>query len=165
VPSVQEKVRKALRDHYQKILDTNNWAYHILNPSTTITQIFNAYSDTSGDDADKLGKFSDGYGGAFASLQVSRKRMIMLYDEKLLPLQWFIVIVLGILVVVSFNFIPSHELLINILKVFFGIAVLFVILLLKQLDDLSIFGKDFNKRTANDILRIVDEKDQQEIKM
>jgi len=164
VPSVQKKVREALRDHYQKILDSNNWAYHILNPSNTITRIFNAYAEAEGDDADKLGKFSDGYGGAFASVQVSRKRMVMLYDERLLPLQWVLVCVLGILVILSFNFIPNHTLIINILKAIFGVAVLFVILLLKQLDELSIFGKDFNKRTANDILRIVDEKDAAELK-
>ena len=65
--------------------------------------------------------------------------------------------------VVSFNFIPNHTLIVNILKIFFGVAVLFVILLLKQLDDLSIFGKDFNKETANDMLRIIDEKDAEEL--
>lgn len=48
VPKVQERVRKALRDHYQKILDSGDWAYHILNPSTTITQIFNAYNSAMG---------------------------------------------------------------------------------------------------------------------
>lgn len=164
VPSVQEKVREALRDHYQKILDSDNWAYHILNPSTTITQIFNAYNSATGEDAEKLGQFGDAFGGAFASVQVSRKRMVMLYDEKLLPLQWALVFILGALMVVSFNFIPNHTFIINILKIIFGVAVLFVILLLKQLDELSIFGKDFNKRTANDIIRIIDEKDMAELK-
>ena len=48
------------------------------------------------------------------------------------------------------------------MKIVFGLAVLFVILLLKQLDNLSIFGKDFNKETANDMLRIIDEKDVEE---
>jgi hypothetical protein len=163
-PSVQKKVREALKDHYQKMLDSNNWAYHILNPSNTITKIFNAYAEADGDDADKLGKFSDGYGGAFASIQVSRKRMVMLYVERLLPLHWILVCILGTLVVLSFNFIPNHTLFVNVLKVFFGLAVLFVLLLLKQLDELSIFGKDFNRRTANDILRIIDEKDAEELK-
>jgi hypothetical protein len=164
VPGVQVKVREALRDHYQKILDSNNWAYHILNPSTTITQIFDAYNNATGEDAEKLGKFGDAFGGALASLQVSRKRMVMLYQEKLLALQWALVILLGALMVVSFNFIPNHTLVINILKIVFGVAVLFVLLLLKQLDELSIFGKDFNERTANDILRIIEEKDIAEIK-
>lgn len=162
-PDVQNKVRETLRGHYQKILTSDNWAYHILNPSTTITQIFEAYNSATGEDAEKLGRFGDGFGGAFASLQVSRKRMAMLYDQKLLPLQWTLVITLSALVVISFNFIPNHTLFIDILKIIFGIAVLFVLLLLKQLNDLSIFGKDFNKRTANDNLRIIDEKDAIEI--
>jgi len=164
VPSVQKKVREALRDHYQKILDSNNWAYHVLNPSNTITRVFNAYCEAEGDDADKLDRFGDGFGGAFASLQVSRKKMVMLHDERLLPLQWALVWILALLVIISFNFIPNHTPIINILKVVFGLAVLFVVLLLKQLDGLSIFGKDFNKRTANDILRIIDEKDAAELK-
>lgn len=163
VPSVQNQVREALQDHYQKILETNNWAYHILHPSTTITRIFKAYDNVSGAEAEKLGQFGDAFGGAFVSLQVSRKRMVMLYEEKLLPLQWALVSILGILMVLSFNFIPSHALIIDVLKIIFGVAVLFVILLLKQLNDLSIFGTDFNRRTANDILRIINEQDAAEL--
>lgn len=164
VPSVQDKVRDALRGHYQKILDSGDWAYHILHPSNTITKIFNAYNGASGDDADKLGQFGDGFGGAFASIQVSRKRMIMLYEERLLPLHWALTILLGFLVILSFNFIPNHTLTVDILKVVFGVAVLFVILLLRQLNNLSLFGPDFSRRTANDILRIINEKDAAELK-
>lgn len=165
VPSVQDKVRGALKDHYQKILDSNNWAYHILNPSMTITSIFNAYNEVEDDNAEKLGQFGDAFGGAFLSLQVSRKRMVMLYDQRLLVLHWGIIFILGALMVVSFNFIPEHTLFLNILKIVFGVAALLVVLLLKQLDDLSIFGKNFSKRTANDILRIIEEKDTTELTM
>ena len=167
VPWAQDKIREALRIHYQKILETNNWAYHLLNPSTTITKVFDAYrevNDKNDIDAEKLSHFSDASGGAFDDVQQSRKKMIMLYGQKLLPLQWALVDVLALLMVVSFNFIPNHMLIVNLLKVFFGVAVLFVMLLLKQLDDLSIFGKDFNKKTADDMLRIIDEKDIKEIK-
>lgn len=166
VPWAQDQIREALKWHYNKILETNNWAYHILNPSTTITKVFNAYrdvNDKNDDDADKLSHFSDASGGAFDDVQQSRKKMIMLYQQKLLPLQWAIVYLLALLMVVSFNFIPNHTLIVDLMKIFFGVAVLFVILLLKQLDDLTIFGKDFNKRTANDMLRIIDEKDIKEI--
>ncbi|MGA2418105.1 MAG: hypothetical protein ABSF55_02615 [Candidatus Staskawiczbacteria bacterium] len=167
VPWAQDKIREVLRHHYTKILETNNWAYHILNPSTTITKVFDAYrevNDKNDDDAEKLSHFSDASGQALADVQVSRKKMIMLYQQKLLPLQWALVYILGALMVISFNFIPNHTLIVDLLKIFFGVAVLFVILLLKQLDDLSIFGKDFNKQTANDMLRIIDEKDLKETK-
>jgi hypothetical protein len=90
--------------------------------------------------------------------------MIMLYHEKLLPIQWALILILGFLTAISFNFIPSYIFGINIFKIIFGVAVLFIILLLKQLDELSIFGRDFNKRTANDILRIIEEKDIAELK-
>ncbi len=166
VPSAQDKIREALKSHYNKILETNNWAYHILNPSTTITKVFDAYkevNDKNDDNADKLSHFSDASGGAFADVQQSRKKMIMLYNEKLLTLHWALIYILAGLMVVSFNFIPNHTFIVDVLKIFFGLAVFFVVLLLKQLDDLSIFGKDFNKETANDMLRIIDEKDLKEI--
>ena len=163
-PKVQKKVREALQNHYKKILDSGDWAYHISHPSDTITQIFNAYKDANSKDKDMLGQFSDGFGGAFASIQVSRKRMVMLHHEKLLPLHWTIIIILGALMVASFNFIPTDSIIINISKIVFGVIALLVVLLLKQLDDLSVFGKDFNRQTANDILRIIHEKDAAEIK-
>jgi hypothetical protein len=164
VPAIQDVVRTSLRNHYQKILDTGDWAYHLTHPSTTITEIFNAYNGASGDDAEKLGAFGDAFGGGFLQIQISRKKMIMLYHERLLPLQWTLVCVLAALMVISFNFIPNHTLVIDILKIVFGGAVLSVIVLLKQLDDLSIFGKEFNKQTANDMLRILDEKDSKDLK-
>ena len=164
VASVQKKVREALRIHYQKMLDSNNWAYHITNPSTTITDIFDAYNGAKGKDAEKIGQFGDAFGGGFLQIQISRKKMIMLYRQKLLAMQWALIYILAALMVVSFNFIPSHIIIVNILKIIFGAAVMFVILLLKQLDDLSIFGEDFNKETAMDMLRIINEKDKAEVK-
>ena len=163
VPRVQDKVREALRDHYQKIMDSNNWAYHVLNPSNTITRIFKAYSEVNNEEREKLSQFGDAYGGAFADIQVSRKKILMLFHQNLLPLQWSIIIILAIMMIVAFNFIPTYSLLIDALKIFFGLSVLLVVLLLKQLDNLTLFGKDFNKKTANDIFRILDEKDMAEL--
>lgn len=163
VPRVQGKVREALRDHYQKIMDSNNWAYHVLNPSNTITRIFKAYSEVNNEEREKLSQFGDAYGGAFADIQVSRKKILMLFHQNLLPLQWSIIIILAIMMIVAFNFIPTYSLLIDALKIFFGLSVLLVVLLLKQLDNLTLFGKDFNKKTANDIFRILDEKDMAEL--
>ncbi len=163
VPRVQDKVREALRDHYQKIMDSNNWAYHVLNPSNTITRIFKAYSEVNDEEREKLSQFGDAYGSAFADIQVSRKKSLMLFHQNLLPLQWSIIIILAIMMIVAFNFIPTYSLLIDALKIFFGLSVLLVVLLLKQLDNLTLFGKDFNKKTANDIFRILDEKDMSEL--
>ncbi|MFZ1971151.1 MAG: hypothetical protein WAU65_03165 [Candidatus Nanoarchaeia archaeon] len=158
-PKCGDKIREILREHYQKILDSGNWAYHLMNPSTTIMKIFDVYANATGKDAERLEKFDDAYGSAFSDLQVSRKRMVLLAEERLLPLQWALVLILGALMVIAFNFIPNYSIGIDILKIFFGVAVFFVILLLKQLDDLSIFGKDFNKRTAKDNLRIITPED------
>ncbi len=154
VPEVQDKVRSALLNHYEKILSSNNWAYHILNPSSTITDIFNAFNSASGDDAERLGQFGDAFGGGFLQVQISRKKMIMLYNQKLLTLHWALIYTLAALMVVSFNFIPNHTFLVDILKVAFGLSVMFVILLLKQLDDLEVFGRNFSRNTANDMIRI-----------
>jgi len=43
VPRIQKIVREIIRDHYQKIAETNNWAYHILHPSMTLTRLTQAF--------------------------------------------------------------------------------------------------------------------------
>ena len=163
VPSVQKKARDALHEHYTKIVKTNDWAYHITHPSDTITRIFNAYSQVSEEDAEKLNRFSDAHGGAFDQVQNSRKQMIVLYRQKLLPLHWVLVYLLTFLMLVSFDFIPSSLPLITFMKIIFGLTIVFVVLLLKELDDLSLFGKDFNRSSAEDIFRIINEQDTKEL--
>jgi hypothetical protein len=92
-------------------------------------------------------------------LQQIRKRVIALYNERLVFAQWVLLYVLAGILVVSLHFIQSDQLLIDILKIIFGTSIFMILILIKQLNDLSIFGKHFSRTTALDVLRILDDTD------
>jgi hypothetical protein len=165
IPRVKKEVREIIREHYQKIEKSNNWAYHILNPSVTITILTKQFSNVSSEEssAPAVSAAYTNIWGALQQLQDLRKKTIFLYHQKLLFFQWLIIYTLGFLLIFSLNLIPDKSFLINLLKIIFGTVVFIAIILLKQLDTLEIFGKDFAKKTAKDIFRILDEKDIEEI--
>ncbi len=165
VPRIQKEVREIIRDHYTKIMESNNWAYHILRPSVTITRLTKTFGKVSDEESSRpaVSTSYEVIWHAILNLQSVRKKIIVLYNEKLLPFQWALIYVLGGILVVSFNLIPSSSIFVDMTKIVLGIAVFLVIILLKQLNDLSIFGKDFSKKLARDIFRIIDEKDIAEI--
>jgi len=170
MPNIQPKVREIIRAHYQKISDSGDWAYHVLNPSTTITDLTDAFAQMNDKENQEVAESPAGSSASeiiwdvLLELQLKRKKMLSLYSEKLLLFQWAIIYVLGLILVVTFNFIPTPDgFIVEILKVLFASAVFLVIILLKQLNDLSLFGKKFSQRTARDVFRILDEKDKDEI--
>lgn len=170
VPAIQTEVREIIRSHYEKIYETGNWAYHVLNPSSTITDLTRAFSRVNDEElkdlveAPAMSGASEVIWDVLLELQLKRKRILILYNEKLLLFQWGIIYILGLLLVVSFNFIPTPEgMIVEIMKIIFATSVFLVIILLKQLNDLSLFGRGFSKRSAKDVFRILDEKDAEEL--
>jgi len=165
IPRIQDEVREVIKEHYRKIEESNNWAYHILNPSVTITMLTRTFGKVSEREASspQVSAAFTNIWGALQQLQDLRKKTIVLYYQRLLPFQWILIYLLGGLLIFSLNFIPNTSILVDFLKIVFGVAVFLAIILLKQLDELAIFGKDFSKKTAHDIFRILEEKDIEEI--
>ncbi len=161
VPRVQNEMREVIKNHYSQILKNNDWAYNEFHPSNTISNITKLMSSLTEDELKKIDGYSpfDGIWDTILQLQQIRKRIIAAYKERLLLFQWILIYVFGLLTIFSFYFVNTDSVLINTLKVVFGTAVFLVIILIKQLNDLSIFGKDFSINVANDVLRIVDEHD------
>lgn len=146
--------------------ESNDWAYHVLNPSVTITILTRTFAKVNKEEVSPP-QIQHAYTNiwvALQKLQDLRKKTIVLYSQKLLIFQWLIIYLLGGILIFSFNLIPSGSIIIDLLKISFGVAVFLIIILLKQLDELVIFGKDFIKKNVNDIFRILDEKDVEEIK-
>lgn len=166
VPRIQNEIKEIIRDHYTKITESGNLAYHVVNPSNTLTRITNVLGSITEKEIDNPAVDAT-WGYLFeviANLQILRKKTLNLYQEKLVPFQWAIVYILAILLVVSFNFVQSNLLLVSILKIVFGTAVFISIILLKQLNDLTLFGKSAGMRSVQDTFRIIDEKDMVELK-
>ena len=166
VPRMQLEIREIIKAHYTKILDTDNWAYNEFNPSTTITRLTQTMGSITKEEAGKIDGHSpyDGIWDTLLQLQQIRKKIIAAYNGRLLLFQWILIYVFAGLVVLSFHFLQSDSFLVDVVKIVFGTAVFLVVILIKQLNDLSIFGKDFSHKIARDVLRILDEVDAKEIK-
>lgn len=166
VPRMQSEIREIIRAHYTKILESNNWAYNEFNPSTTITRISQTMGSITKEESGKIDGHSpyDGIWDTILQLQQIRKKIIAVYNERLLLFQWVLIYVFAGLVIVSFHFLQTDSLLVDVIKIIFGTAVFLVVILIKQLNDLSIFGKDFSRKIANDVLRILEEVDIKKIK-
>lgn len=170
IPKIRGEVKKIIKRHYQKISESGNWAYHSFNPSTTLTDMTNAFKMMDDEENKNLAEspavssMSEIIWDALLDLQLKRKKVLILFNERLLFFQWLIIYTLAFLLIVTFNFIPTPPgIIIEILKIIFATSVFMVIILLKQLNDLSLFGKDFAKKSANDVFRIIEEKDLEEI--
>ncbi len=163
VPRIQGEIRRVLQVHYRKILNSGNWAHNEFNPSTTITDLTNTMTSLNQEEGEKIENYNpfDGIWDVIVQLQQNRKKIIALYNEKLIAFQWILIFIFALITVISFHFIQTEYLLINILKVVFGTAVFLVILLIKQLNDLAIFGENFSNKIANDVLWVVEEKDKE----
>ncbi len=165
VPRIQGEVRDILKDHYSKIIESKNLAYHVTHPSNTLTRMTKALGSITEEES---GNPAAGEAWPFtfeviSDLQITRKKILNLYGEKLVPFQWSIVYILAALLVVSFNFVPSTSWLVTILKICFGTAVFISIILLHQLDNLTLFGDSAGMDSAHDVMRIVEEKDAAEL--
>ena len=165
VPRVQDNLREIIKKHYTKILDSNDWAYNEFHPSDTISRITKEMGGLTKDEEDSIDGHSyyDGIWDAIKELQQNRKRIIAAYAEKLAGFQWAIIYVLGVLLAVSFDFVPSNSFLVQIMKILFGTAVFISVVLLKELDNLTLFGEHAGKESAEDIFRIIEEKDAAEL--
>jgi len=166
IPRIQKEVKEIIKRHYEKILSTNNWAYHEFNPSTTITELTKSFGSLKNKEIEGQAKISTSFEmiwDTILQLQQLRKRVIAAYNQKLLLFQWVIIYILAGILVFSFDFIKSDSLMIDIMKIVFGTSVFLVVMLIRQLNDLSIFGKNFSRRIAQDVLRILNETDSKEI--
>ena len=164
-PRIQAEMREIIREHYTRILDNNDWAYNEFHPSTTITRLTKAMGSVTDEEANKVknNNLFDGIWGTIQALQQNRKSIIAVYQQRLLPFQWVLIYVFSFLSIISFYLLQTDLFWVNIFKIIFGVAVVLVVLLIKQLDTLSIFGKDFSRNIARDVLRIIDEVDIKEL--
>lgn len=165
IPRIQSEMREIIRAHYTRILDNNDWAYNEFHPSTTITRLTKAMGSVTDEEANlvKNNNLFAVIWGAIQALQANRKNIIATYQQRLLLFQWILVYIFAGLTIVSFHFLRADLFWVNILKIVFGTSVFLVVLLIKQLDNLSIFGKDFSRNIARDVLRILEETDVKEL--
>ena len=166
VPRVQGEIHEIVKSHYEKIIQSGNLAYHVQHPSNSITRLMASLASVTSDELDAVAAADGAWQFLFeviSDLQLTRKKILNLYSEKLVSFQWAIIYVLALLLIVSFNFVPSSSSLVDALKICFGTAVFLSIILLRQLDNLTLFGDTAGMTSAEDVMGIVNEKDAAEL--
>ncbi len=166
VPYIQRDVRKIVKTHYERILESGNWAYHEFNASTTLTELTGVFGKLEKEDGmePRISTTYEVIWDSLRQLQQARKQIIFLFSQKLLIFQWILLYVLAAILIFSFDFMGGNTIIVDVMKIIFGTSVFLVLILLKQINDLSVFGMNFSRKLAEDVLRILNEKDMEEKK-
>ncbi len=111
IPEITEEVREIIKEHYRKIEKTKNWAYHILNPSVTITMLSKTFKKVPEEkiSSPQLSAAYSAVWRAIQQLQQLRKKMILFYHQKLLPFQWAIIIIFWLILLFAIDLLPHSD--------------------------------------------------------
>ncbi|XOU94567.1 MAG: hypothetical protein ACNFW9_00710 [Candidatus Kerfeldbacteria bacterium] len=153
----QESAKEIIHDHYEKILTHKKWDYHFINPSNTITDCHQLLESVAKDKSlPSLQNFAvQRILVSLESVQVARKGMVALHQERIPRFQWVLVYFLVAILLVAVSTIPSEGFLIgSILKGAFSSSALFVVILLNSFDRLHFFEGTIGENSARDILDI-----------
>ncbi len=89
-------------------------------------------------------------------LQVLRKNMVMLFQEKIPAFQWMLIYLFVLILLATISVIPSAGFLLgSALKAAFATAILSVVLILINLDDLHLFEDFIGQNSAEDVLNTI----------
>lgn len=153
----QGEVKKIIKNHYETILQNKAWDWHFNHKSTTISSIHFLLEEKIKDQAlPTLRNFAvQRILINLRALQVARKNMVALHTERIPSFQWVLIIFLAAMLLVTVSTIPSFQFFLGaLLKAAFGTAVIFVVILLNELDKLRFFEGMMGERSAQDILDI-----------
>ena len=153
----QEKYKQIIKKHYTVILKNKAWDYHLIRKSTTINSIHQLTDEVArGKDFKSLeASVLRQLFGSLRNLQVARKGMVVLHQERIPKFQWFLIYFLALILIVALSTIPSQYFLLGaILKGAFASAVILVVFLLHEFDKLKFFESAIGEKSAQDILDI-----------
>ena len=156
---IQQKIGTIILDHYKKILETKSWDYHFTHKSTTISSIHAVLEAEIGSNKQESLR-NQAIGRILANLgdcQVLRKNMVMLFQEKIPLFQWMLIIIFVLILLATISIIPSQGFLLGSgLKAAFATAILSVVFILKNLDDLHLFEDFIGQNSATDVLNTIE---------
>ena len=160
-PTMQAAIGKVITEHYQKIIDTKSWDYHFTNKSNTISSMHELLEKEVGDNKleslrnQALGRIMTNLGDC----QVMRKNMVMLFQEKIPGFQWSLILLFVLIIFSTISVIPSVGFILGAaLKAGFVVAILSVVLILHNLDNLHLFEKFIGENSAQDVLDTIEGK-------
>ena len=159
--AVQKTIGKIITKHYKAMIATGEWNYHLNHKSNTISSIHKTLETSIGEHevsplsthaiAVILSNLSD--------CEVSRKTMVMLYQERIPQFQWFVIYFFAFVLVLSVSAIPSEgHIFESILKSAFGVSIFSIASILHHLDHLHLFEDFIGENSAKDVLDLIEGK-------
>ena len=155
----QKKIGEIIKNHYQKIIETKSWDYHFTHKSATISKIHELLENDIG--SNKLEALrNQAVGRILTNLgdcQVLRKNMVMIYQEKIPTFQWLLIFIFFFILLATITVIPSAGFILgSFLKAGFVVAILSIILILHNLDNLHLFENFIGANSATDVLNTIE---------
>lgn len=156
----QSRIAEILRTHYQSIIECQDWDHYFNHKSSTLTDI-NALVDSvttnpDGINAGQSAFASRAYFG-LADMQKIRKNLITLYRARIPRLQWWLIDMLALMLVVSVMVIPSEGYwLAFVIKASFATVIVAVLVLIRKVNDLTLFETMAGRASAQDVLDIIE---------
>lgn len=158
---IQKEIAKIITNHYEKMIKTGEWNYHLTHKSNTISSIHAILEEKVGDTkfealrVHAIGRIMSN----LSDCEVDRKSMVMLYQERIPPFQWFIIIFFILILILAVSAIPSEGLVLeSILKSAFDISIFSVASILYHLDNLHLFEDFIGENSAKDVLNLIEGK-------
>ncbi|TSC83162.1 MAG: hypothetical protein G01um101419_208 [Parcubacteria group bacterium Gr01-1014_19] len=156
---VQKRVGEIIVSYFEPILVNKSWDYNFTHKSTTITSLHQLLEETlkAGQPAGLVSVATSQIFVALREMQLVRKNMVALREERMPKSEWILIYFLAaiFLVIVAVT-IPSQYLLLSaVLKAAFVTSMLFVAMLLRQLDNLKFFEGTIGESSARDMLAII----------
>lgn len=159
-PEAQSRLADIMRAHYQSIIEYQDWDHYFNHKSNTLTDI-NALVDSittnpDGINAGQSAFASRAYFG-LADMQKIRKNLITLYHARIPRLQWWLIDMLALMLVVSVMILPSEQFwLVFAIKSAFATVVVAVLILIRKVNDLTLFEAMAGRASAQDVLDIIE---------
>ncbi len=155
---VQGKIGEIITNHYKAMIKTGEWNYHLNHKSNTMSSIHNILEESVGDsDMSTLRTHAVGIiVHNLSDCEVSRKTIVMLYQERIPPFQWFVISFFVCVLILAVSAIPSDGLIFeSILKSAFGVSILSIASILYHLDNLHLFEDFIGENSAKDVLDLI----------
>jgi len=153
----QKEAGKIIKKHFEKILKNKDWAYHVKNRSTTLTDLHVLLKKETG--AKKLPSLRhitvQYILESLTRLQITRKTLIAFHKERMNMMQWGLIAVLTVVLLTAISFLHNTTFVVPIYKALYAVIILVVINYIYRLNNLMLFRDAFGIQSSKDVIEII----------
>lgn len=153
----QKEAGKIIKKHFQKILKSKDWAYHIKNRSNTLSDLHALLKKEIGNKQFPSLKHVtlQFILESLTRLQTVRKKLIAFHKERMNAMQWGLISVLTLILLSSLSFLHNTSFVVPIYKALYAVIILVVINYIYRLNNLMLFRDAFGIQSSKDVIEII----------